>query len=514
MTRAGRVEEGRGADARVRFPLLLDVAACEARGVPDSDPLFEERYRAVASRDSRFDGRFLTGVHSTGIYCRPSCPAITPRRANVRFYPTAAAAHEAGLRACKRCLPDAVPGSPEWNLRDDTAARAMRLIADGVVDREGVEGLAARLGYGARHLGRILREELGAPPLALARAQRAQTARLLLTSTDLPVSDVAFAAGFTSIRQFNATLAEVYERTPTALRASARGTRSEASVHDGATTLELRLAVRAPFDPEVLDVLGGTALPGIEEASPGGYARSLVLPGGAALIRLAADGESVRCSATLVSVADVGPLVARVRRLLDLDADARAVDEALAADPALAPSVAARPGVRVPGSVDPAETLVRALLGRREAARLVAALGATLPESVASGSIARAFPSPAVIAEHAADVLRGSADVLVRTCTLLAEGALRLDADREELAEQLLAVPGIDAATAAEVAQRATGDPDVLLTGDPVLRRGAAARGLPAGERGLAEAGRRWAPWRSYAGARLAAAVTPPARGR
>jgi AraC family transcriptional regulator of adaptative response / DNA-3-methyladenine glycosylase II len=168
----------------------------------------------------------------------------------------------------------------------------------------------------------------------------------------------------------------------------------------------------------------------------------------------------------------------------------------------------------VPGSVDPAETLVRALLGRREAARLVAALGATLPESVASGSIARAFPSPAVIAEHAADVLRGSADVLVRTCTLLAEGALRLDADREELAEQLLAVPGIDAATAAEVAQRATGDPDVLLTGDPVLRRGAAALGLPAGERGLAEAGRRWAPWRSYAGARLAAAVTPPARGR
>ncbi|PPF22767.1 AraC family transcriptional regulator [Rathayibacter tritici] len=482
--------------------------------MPDSDPLFEERYRAVASRDSRFDGRFLTGVHSTGIYCRPSCPAITPQRANVRFYPTAAAAHEAGLRACKRCLPDAVPGSPEWNLRDDTAARAMRMIGDGVVDREGVEGLAARLGYGARHLGRILREELGAPALALARAQRAQTARLLLTGTDLPVSDVAFAAGFASIRQFNATLVEVYERTPTALRASARGVRSGAAVHDGATTLELRLPVRAPFDAGVLDQLGARALPGLEEASPGGYARSLLLPAGPALVRLGVDGERVRCRASLVSVADVGPLVARIRRLLDLDADARAVDEALSADPALAASIAARPGMRVPGSVDPAETLVRALVGRRAAGRLVAALGETLPEAVASGSITRTFPSPAVIAEHAGGLLRGSAEVFLRVCGLLADGSLRLDAGRDEVLEQLLAVPGIRRSTAAAVALRATADPDVLLTGDPAVRRGAAALGLPAGERALAEAGRRWAPWRSYAGAHLAAAVTPSARGR
>ncbi|PPF14839.1 DNA-3-methyladenine glycosylase 2 family protein [Rathayibacter rathayi] len=482
--------------------------------MPDSDPLFEERYRAVASRDSRFDGRFLTGVHSTGIYCRPSCPATTPQRANVRFYPTTAAAHEAGLRACKRCLPDAVPGSPEWNLRDDTAARAMRMIGDGVVDREGVEGLAARLGYGARHLGRILREELGAPPLALARAQRAQTARLLLTGTDLPVSDVAFAAGFASIRQFNATLVEVYERTPTALRASTRGVRSGAAVHDGATTLDLRLPVRAPFDAGVLDGLSARALPGLEEASPGGYTRSLLLPGGAALVQLGVDGESVCCRATLVSVADVGPLVARIRRLLDLDADARAVDEALSADPALAASVAARPGIRVSGSVDPTETLVRALIGQRAAGRLVAALGETLPGAVASGSVTRVFPSPAAIAEHAGELLRRSADVLVRACALLADGSLRMDADRDELLGQLLAVPGIGRATAAEVTLRTSGDPDVLLTGDPALRRGAAVLGLPSGQRALAELGRRWAPWRSYAGAHLAAAVTPSVRGR
>ncbi|MWV49469.1 helix-turn-helix domain-containing protein [Rathayibacter sp. VKM Ac-2803] len=481
-----------------------------------ADPLFEERYRAVASRDSRFDGRFITGVHSTGIYCRPSCPATTPRPGNVRFYPTAAAAHEAGLRACKRCLPDATPGSPEWNLRDDTAARAMRLIADGVVDREGVEGLAARLGYGARHLGRILREELGAPPLALARAQRAQTARLLLTGTELPVSDVAFAAGFTSIRQFNATLAEVYERTPSALRASARADRSETEARAGATTLRLRLPVRAPFDAGVLAFLGDRAVAGLEEASPGVYSRALALPGGPAVARLERDGDVVRCTATLASLADAGPLVARVRRLLDLDADSRAIDEALSADPALAPLVAAAPGIRLPGSVDADETLVRTLLGqqvsvaaaRTALGRLVEALGDELPAEIATGSITRSFPSAAVIADRGAEVLRGPArriDTVLRVCALLAEGALRLDAggSRDELSEQLLAVPGIGPWTAGYVAMRVTGDPDVLLTGDLALRAGASAIGLPSEARALAERGHGWAPWRSYAGMHL-----------
>src|SRR6195952_3571078 len=184
-----------------------------------ADPRFAERYRALSSRDSRFDGQFIAGVHSTGIYCRPSCPAMTPHERNVSFYRTAAAAHEAGLRACKRCQPDAVPGSPDWNLTDDLAARAMRLITDGVVEREGVPGLASHLGYTTRHLTRVLVAELGAGPLALARAHRAQTARTLLVSTDLSVADVAFAAGFSSIRQFNATILEVYETTPSDIRA-------------------------------------------------------------------------------------------------------------------------------------------------------------------------------------------------------------------------------------------------------------------------------------------------------
>ena len=184
---------------------------------------FDERYRAIDARDARFDGQFVTAVRSTGIYCRPSCPARTPKPENVTFYPTSAAAHEAGYRACKRCLPEAAPGSPAWNLRGDVAGRAMRLIADGVVEREGVPGLAARLGYSSRHLTRLLTEELGAGPLALARAQRAHTARMLLVSTDLPASDVAFSAGFTSVRQFNDTISEVFGMAPLALRARRRG---------------------------------------------------------------------------------------------------------------------------------------------------------------------------------------------------------------------------------------------------------------------------------------------------
>src|SRR5690349_23904037 len=272
-SRCARPAEVGGAPSRlgghVRFPLVDVGAACEAGRMtppnattrrpadPLADPVFAERYRAMRARDARFDGQFITGVHSTGIYCRPSCPAVSPKATNVSFYLTAAAAHEAGLRACKRCLPDAVPGSPEWNVRDDLAARAMRLIADRTVEREGVPGLARRLGYTPRHLNRVLTAELGAGPLALARAHRAQTARLLLTGTDLPITDVAFAAGFSSVRQFNETMSEVYRLTPGALRAAARRSPSAASREAGATTLSLRLPARAPFDgSSVLAFLG------------------------------------------------------------------------------------------------------------------------------------------------------------------------------------------------------------------------------------------------------------------
>ena len=268
---------------------------------------FEQRYRAVRSRDAQFDGWFFTAVTSTGIYCRPSCPAATPRSEHVRFYPTAAAAQAAGFRACKRCVPGAVPGSPAWDLRADLAGRAMHLIADGVVERDGVPGLAARLGYSERQVRRHLTADLGAGPLALARAQRAHVARLLLETTDLPVTEVAFAAGFGSLRQFNATIREVFAAAPTDLRAARRpGGPAPAG------RIELRLARRSPFAWDaLLAFLAVRAVPGVEEVVDGTFRRSLALPHGPAIVELTDAGGAVRCTLALADPRDLGPAVAR-----------------------------------------------------------------------------------------------------------------------------------------------------------------------------------------------------------
>ena len=293
---------------------------------------FAERYRIISSRDPRFDGQFITAVRSTGIYCRPSCPARTPKEQNVTFYETSAAAHEAGYRACKRCLPEAVPGTPAWNLRDDLAGRSMRLISDGVIEREGVDGLARRLGYSTRHLTRVLTEELGAGPLALSRAHRAQTARTLLTSTELPMADIAFAAGFSSIRQFNDTVAEVFQLTPPAIR-------ERQSRHDTAApgSITLALPYREPFDVAgVLTWLAVRAIPGVEHLGTDAdghldaYSRSLALPGGPAwfTVRRMRGYPIPRLllDAHLTALGDLPVLVSRIRRLFDLDADPVAVD--------------------------------------------------------------------------------------------------------------------------------------------------------------------------------------------
>lgn len=483
-----------------------------------TDRLFEERYSAMRSRDARFDGQFITGVHSTGIYCRPSCPAVTPKRSNVSFYLTAAAAHEAGLRACKRCLPDAVPGSPEWNLRDDLAGRAMRLIGDGVVEREGVPGLASHLGYTPRHLTRVLQTELGAGPLALARAHRAQTARLLLTATTLPVADVAFAAGFGSVRQFNDTITAVYELTPTQVRARGRALTETAHGPLDATAITLRLPARAPFDGAgVLAFLGIRAVDGVESWDGTTYSRTLRLPHGPASLSLRIDADAaspaVVCDASLASLSDLMPLVSRVRRLLDLDADAAAIDERLAADSTLAPSIAAVPGMRVPGSVDPHETLFRALIGQQvsvaSARTALGRLSAELGERVAAADgEAVLFPTPGTIAEHGAEVLRGPGArirTIVNVASLLADGGLTLDvgASADELTAELTSLPGIGPWTAGYVAMRVLGSPDILLTSDLALRQGAARLGLADDPRGLAARGLEWAPWRSYAGMHL-----------
>ncbi len=482
-------------------------------------------YNALASRDARFDGHFVAVVRTTGIYCRPSCPAITPKRGNVDFVPTTAAAQQRGFRACRRCLPDAVPGSPDWNTRADLAARAMRLIADGLVEREGVPGLAGRLGYSERHLTRVLTAELGAGPLALARAHRAHTARLLVETTPLGMADVAFAAGFASVRQFNDTVRTVYGVPPTALRTEAARRRGRGGAGPAAAgALVLRLPHRTPFDAAgLLAHLAARALDGVERGDATGYARTLVLPHGPASAALEPQPGHVRATLRLTDPRDLGPAVARLRRLLDLDADPVAVDAVLGADPGLAPQVEAVPGIRVPGTVDGFETAVRAVLGQQVSlaagvtatARLAAALGERLPAELAGDGPDRLFPTARAVAERGADVLTGPAR---RTATVLglaaavADGSLALDPGRDpaDLRAALLARPGVGPWTAGYVALRVTGDPDELLATDLAVRRGAAALGLPSDVGGLTARAQPWRPWRSYAAALLwRTAATP-----
>ncbi|KUM76104.1 AraC family transcriptional regulator [Streptomyces curacoi] len=469
-----------------RQPSLSSRARLE--GVMDED----SRYEAVRSRDARFDGAFFFAVETTGIYCRPSCPAVTPKRRNVRFFATAAAAQGSGFRACRRCRPDAVPGSAEWNVRADVVGRAMRLIGDGVVDREGVAGLAARLGYSARQVQRQLTAELGAGPVALARAQRAHTARVLLQTTELPVTEIAFAAGFASVRQFNDTVRAVYAATPSELRAAApRGGHGSRRTATPSAGIPLRLAHRGPYQAgAVFDLLAHEAVPGIEEVTgpPGRrtYRRTLRLPHGTGIVAVAErlggvgrqapsahSGGWLDARLHLTDLRDLTTAVQRLRRLFDLDADPYAVDERLGADPRLAPLVAARPGLRSPGAADAEELAVRALTGRARAEQLVRRYGKAL--DAPCGNLTHLFPEAAVLAEAEPHGTPGA------LTAALADGVVRLDpgADRDHAQGALLALPGLDARTAAVIRIRALGDPDVPPPGVDVPDS--------------------WRPWRSYA---------------
>jgi len=465
---------------------------------------FERCYRAVDSRDQRFDGWFCTAVTSTNIYCRPSCPAMTPKRENVRFYPSAAAAQRAGFRACKRCRPDAAPGSPEWDVRADLVGRAMRLIGDGVVDREGVPGLASHLGYTERHLNRLLTAELGAGPLALARAQRAQTARTLIETTDLGLAEIAFAAGFGSVRQFNDTILEVYAQAPSALRERRPIAPAEAG------TINLRLAYRSPLHaPALLDFLETRALPGVEERTGNTYRRGLSLPRGSATVSLSPADRWVSATLRLSDVRDLAPAVARCRRLFDLDADPEAVDATLGADPALAAIVRSEPGVRVPRAVDGFEMAVRAIVGQQIS---VSGARTTLTRMIRSvfpvDNSLVSFPSAAQVAElpdSAFGMPVARRETIRQLAGAVADGKIDLDpgADREETVARLLAMPGIGLWTVGYVAMRAIGDPDVFLPTDLAVRRGAKALSLPDTPKTLATYAERWRPWRSYALIRL-----------
>ncbi len=466
-------------------------------------------YAAVQSRDPRFDGWFFTAVLTTGIYCRPSCPARTPLRHNVRFYATSAAAQRAGFRACKRCRPNASPGSPEWDARADVVARAMRLIADGVVDREGVGGLATKLGYSVRQLERLLSSELGAGPVAIARAQRAQTARLLIETTVLPMSEVAFATGFASIRQFNDTVRAVFGMTPTALRMrTATREEREAEPVGGATTLSLRLPFRQPLCPDNLfGHLAATAVPFVEEVRDGTYRRTLDLQGGPAIVELSPGPTHVDCRLLLSDLRDLTTAIARCRWLLDLDADPEAVDERLASDPALAPLVAKAPGRRVPRSVDGGELAIRAVIGQQVSTAAASAVTGRLsdrhglPLCDPRGGLTRLFPRPGSLRESSDHLPTAKARAVAAVASALDAGDLELGpgSDRERALIALAALPGVGPWTVQVVAMRALGDPDAFPATDLGVRRAAAALGLPRRVADLSSHAARWRPWRAYA---------------
>ncbi|MGC9540747.1 AlkA N-terminal domain-containing protein [Streptomyces sp. UG1] len=470
----------------------------------------ERCVRAVQSKDARFDGWFFTAVVTTGIYCRPSCPVVAPKPENMRFHPSAAACQQAGFRACKRCRPDTSPGSPEWNQRADLVARAMRLIADGVVDREGVPGLATRLGYSTRQIERQLLAELGAGPLALARAQRAQAARLLIETTQLPMADIAFAAGFASIRTFNDTVREVFALSPTDLRGRAPRSNPGTSANTGGA-LTLRLPFRAPLNPDNLfGHLAATAVPGVEEWRDGAYRRTLRLPHAHGIVSLTPRPDHIACRLTLGDLRDLTVAISRCRRMLDLDADPVAIDDQLRADPLLAPLVDKAPGRRVPRTVDEAEFAVRAVLGqqvstaaaRTHAARLVTAHGERIDDP--EGGLTHLFPSPEALATADPESLamprsrRTTFTTLVRR---LADGEVRLgpDSDWPETRARLLSLPGFGPWTVDVIAMRALGDPDAFLPTDLGIRRAAQELGLPSTPAALTARAAAWRPWRAYA---------------
>lgn len=468
---------------------------------------FDRCFRAVQSKDVRFDGWFVTAVRTTKIYCRPSCPARSPLASNVQFFPTAAAAQHAGFRACKRCRPDASPGSPEWDSRHDLVARAMRLIADGAVDREGVNGLARHLGYSTRQLERHLVAEVGAGPLALARAQRAQTARLLIETTTMPLSGVAFAAGFSSIRQFNDTVRTVFSLTPTELRARV----ARISVGSSPGGLTFRLALRKPFSLDGLFAhLVATGVPGCEEYRAGAYRRTLRLPHGNGIVALKAESDYVACHLILDDLRDIPTAIARCRRLLDLDADPEAITDVLATDRRLGPLVTETPGRRIPRTVDEDELAVRIVLGqqistaaaRTHAARLVQSHGTPIKDP--GGGLTRVFPSASALGELDPATLampRARRHTLVSLVGALVDGTISLDpgAERERVRHQLGTLVGIGQWTVELIAMRALGDPDAFPVSDMGVRKGAASIGLPGTPARLAARGERWRPWRSYA---------------
>jgi len=468
--------------------------------------------RARQARDPRFDGRFFVGVRTTGIYCRPICPVRLPRPENVEFHPSAAAAEDAGFRPCRRCRPEASPGTPAWLGTSATVSRALRLIADGALDRGGVESLAGRLGIGGRHLTRLFRRHLGASPGAVARTRRLHFARRLVDETDWSLTRVAGAAGFGSVRRFNEAFRRAYGGPPSALRRRGRPPRRDRGPR-------LRLAYRPPFDwPALAAFLAARALPGVERADAAGYARTFALDGRCGVLHVAPHPDAdalelwVEGEEPVVSLA----LVERVRRLFDLGADPDGIRAVLARDPGMAALVAARPGLRVPGAFCGFEMAVRAIVGqqvsvasaRTFAGRIADRHGAPLPGAV-DPALSRLFPGPEGLADAPLErlgLVGARAEAVRRLAAAVVEGRVVLDGGQgaDALEQELAALPGIGRWTAQVIAMRALSEPDAWPDADLGLARALArepgARARPAEMRARAEA---WRPWRAYAAVHL-----------
>lgn len=493
--------------------------------------------RARLARDARFDGCFFVAVRTTGIFCRPICPAVAPRERNVTYFPTAAAAAEAGYRACLRCRPECAPGTPAWAGASTTIARALRLIGDPPPDGRLVEHLSSRLGIGSRHLRRLFLEHLGASPIAVVQTRRLLSAKHLIDQTELPLTTVAMAAGFGSVRRFNAAFLASYGCSPTALRRGPRGTeRGESEAAAAATAsprYSLQLRYRPPFDWSALTAfLAPRATPGVESVTGATYRRSIEIGGQAGWLALAPDeGEALRLDIEFPEAAQLLRIVARVRRMGDLDADPRAIDAHLAADRTLRPLLRRCPGLRVPGAWDGFELGVRAILGQQVsvkaatalAGRLVARFGRPLPPVSGAGGRegagvpSRLFPSPAALAEADVAVIgmpEARAEAIRAFARQVACGQIVFDGslDPALVRERLRQVPGIGEWTTEYIALRALGDPDAFPAGDLGLLRATGAKTV----RELRDRAEAWRPWRGYAALHLWASSTATAapRGR
>ena len=467
--------------------------------------------QARLSRDARFDGRFFVGVKTTGIYCRPVCPANAPKSENVSFYPTAAAAGEAGFRPCLRCRPECAPGTPAWAGTSTTVQRGLRLIADGALDDGDIENLSARLGVTSRHLRRLFNKHLGASPLAVAHTQRLHFAKRLIDQTTLAMAEIAIASGFGSTRRFNDAFRNTYNRTPRELR-------RQRAVAEPSAGLTVQLPYRLPFDSSSLfGFLAVRAIPGVEVVTNGRYLRSMVFDGAAGVIDLHDDGENVVLTVHGARTRSLLPIIQRVRGILDLDASPDDVSRVLSKDAFLGPLLLKNPGIRVPGAWDGFELTVRAILGQqisvsaattlagRVAKRYGEPINVVVPGLRADGAPQLVFPTPQkMLRARLGDlgIIRSRADTIRRIAKGVAEGQISFDPAQnvDEFCRSLLEIKGIGEWTAQYVAMRVLKDPDAFLHSDLGLLRAFDAPGRerikPAELKSRAEA---WRPWRAYA---------------